>query len=343
MKQTQVLIWSVVGALSVWAAYRIYMAHADLVTLNVRNMDVRKLVPKLEWQTWEHIILNKDVSGAVTLNVRRVPLTDVLNIIGLQTASRWTAVFPIYSGRNGTLKLEKLVRGEIPPEGSGWSNLLKAPGWRGGGTLFGNAVRSVNNVVSAQFENKDLDFAALALSRFTQAQVVPEDGATAKLNLKLDQVPFTKAVAQVAKQAHRRWDKIYALQPVKPVVVAANAPTPGTNAVAVPRPADPVKTNFVQAPIQPDPADQQRQMEAFLATMTPQERQKAEEQIATMQQINSLPPGERQQKMQEMTAQAKQTSQADLESRVRKRLRDGSTDQRIAHDRELLGRQRKNP
>jgi hypothetical protein len=73
--------------------------------------------------------------------------------------------------------------------------------------------------------------------------------------------------------------------------------------------------------------------------MTPAERQKAEEQLATMQQMNSLSPAERQQKIQEMAAQARQSSQADMEQRIQKRLRDGTTDQRIAHDREVLKRQ----
>jgi hypothetical protein len=73
--------------------------------------------------------------------------------------------------------------------------------------------------------------------------------------------------------------------------------------------------------------------------MTPEERQKAEEQISMMQQINSLPPAERQQRMQELAAQAKQQSQADLDSRMAKRLRDGTIDQRLAHDRSMLNRQ----
>ena len=72
--------------------------------------------------------------------------------------------------------------------------------------------------------------------------------------------------------------------------------------------------------------------------MTPDERQKAEEQIATMQQIQSLPEGERQQRMQEMAAQAQQASQATLEQRIRKRLRDGTVEQRVARDQEQLKR-----
>src|SRR5262245_24997142 len=129
MKPWRFVAWFSLAIICLWGAYRIYLAKADLVTLNVRNMDVRQVIPKLEWQTWERIIPNKDVAGNVTLNVRHLPLPEVLNIIGLQTASRWTALYPIFAREASTAKLEKVVKGEIPPVGSGWSNLEKAPGW----------------------------------------------------------------------------------------------------------------------------------------------------------------------------------------------------------------------
>jgi hypothetical protein len=344
MKRRRVIIWTAAFLLLSWVGYRIYLAHADLVTLNVHDMDVRKVIPKIEWQTWEHIVLSKDVNGKVTLNVTRAPLTEVLNIIALQTSARWTALYPIYLRKAATEKLEKVVRGEMPGAGNGWSNLDRAPAWKnGGGTMFGNAIRSGNNVVSAQFIAKDLDFAALALSRFAQAQVVPEDGASATINLKLNQAPFPKAVALVAKQAHRKWEKIFTLQPLKRTVVASNTkmvvPTApaGSNAPVVITQSPILDTNMM--PVMPQKMDTERQTEAFLSTMTPEERQKAEEQISMMQQINSLPPAERQQRMQELAAQAKQQSQADLDSRMAKRLRDGTIDQRLAHDRSMLNRQ----
>jgi hypothetical protein len=346
MKPRTFVIWGSVLLLMSWVGYRIYLAHADLVTLHVHDMDVRKVIPKIEWQTWEHIVLNKDVNGKVTLNVKRVPLTEVLNIIALQTSARWTALYPIYSRSAATVKLEKVVRGEVPGASNGWANLDKAPAWKnGGGSMFGNAIRNGNNVVSAQFIAKDLDFAALALSRFAQAQVVPEDGASSALiNLKLNQAPFQKAVALVAKQAHRKWDKIFTLQPLKRTTVAMRSP--GTAPGAPPPTTKPVivtqspilDTNMMQAIPQNVPVDQARQTEAFLSTMTPEERRKAEEQINTMQQINSLPPAERQQRMQDMAAQAKQQSQADLDTRMAKRLRDGTIDQRLEHDRSMLNR-----
>ena len=70
-------------AVVLWIGYRAYRAHADLY-LNVHNMEVRRVVSKLEWQTWERIVVNKAVGGNVTMNVHNVPLEEVLNIVALQ-------------------------------------------------------------------------------------------------------------------------------------------------------------------------------------------------------------------------------------------------------------------
>ncbi len=333
MKRYQVVLAVTIAGALAWGGYRAYRAHANLVTLNVRNMEVRRAISKIEWQTWERIIVNKDVSGQVTIHVRNVPLEEVLGIIGLQTDSRWRALYPIYRGRTAGLTFRKVVRGDVAAAGSGWSTVLNVPAWqRGGGNGFGNTVRAANKLVSAQFQSKDLGFAALALSRFSQAQVIPEDGAGGTINLKLEQAPFERAVAQVAKQVHRKWDKIYAIQPLRAVVVARPDGEPRNGNVPPPTIAP-----------EENPEAQKRDLEAFLATMTPDERQKVQAQIATMEQIRALPPAERQQRMQEMASQASQASQADLLQRIQNRLKNGTPDQRVAADRRRLQNQQRAP
>src|SRR3954468_20910996 len=81
------------GTYVAWAAIR---AHRNLVTLDVRDMEVRKVLGKIEWQTRETIIPDKNVKGKVTLNVRNVPLDEVLRIIGEQTESRVSTLYPLY-------------------------------------------------------------------------------------------------------------------------------------------------------------------------------------------------------------------------------------------------------
>ena len=69
-----VLLAAAIGYAS-WFAWR---AHRNLVTLDVRNMEVRQVVKKISWQTWEEIFVHKDVRGKVTLKVRKMPLEQVL-------------------------------------------------------------------------------------------------------------------------------------------------------------------------------------------------------------------------------------------------------------------------
>ncbi len=327
MSRRRILLALFVSGTLLWGGYRAWRAHLNLVTLDVRNMDVGRVVSKIEWQTWERILVNKGVRGSVTLRVKDVPLDEVLNIIGLQTGSRWSALYPIYSTRQSAQAFQKVVRGELSPVGSGWLNLQKTPLWqRGGGSGFGNTARAENKLVSAQILNKDLSFTTLALSRFTRAQVVPEDSAKGMINLRLQEVRFEKAVAQVAKQLHRKWDQYYALQPLNTAVVTRTEAGGAGD-------SKPVVVAREQAPVA-----REQEMEAFLATMTPEERQKTQDQIATAEQFNSLPAGERQQKMQEMSAQASQASQADLQQRIQNRLKNGTPEQRVAKDREKQGK-----
>jgi len=333
MNPYRFVVATLIAGLILWGSYRVYRAHSNLVTLNVRNMEVRQVVSKIESQTWERILVNKDVAGKVTLNVHNVPLEEVLNIVALQADARWTALYPIYRTGKAAVAFNKVVRGDQSPDGSGWSNLQKIPAWQKSVVNgFANTLRAENKLVSAQIVNKDLSFVALALSRFSKALVVPEDGANGTINLKLQQTPFKKAVAQVAKQAHRKWDELYALQPLRSAAVArkdiGDATSLDTNQVMVKRV---MKEEMTNAP--------ETALEALMVTMTPEQRKETQERIATMEQIRSLPEGERQQRMQEVAAQASQAPKADLEQRLQNRLKNSTPDQRVAHDRAKLARQ----
>ena len=332
------LVLGALGVVVLWGAYLAYRAHTNLVTLSVRDMEVRRVVSKLRWQTWERIEVNKNVGGKVTLNVRRVPLEEVLNIIGLQTDSRWLRLYPIYSTPKSIQAFHQVLLGQSLPAASGWGALLQLAAWQQGGALMGfaNTLRAENKLVSAQLANKDMAFTALALSRFSKAQVVPEDGVNGKVNLTLQQVPFDKAVAKVAKQVHRNWDRIYTLQPRNAATVVRQVKrVPGqTNAVVTidtnPPPAAPTAESL--------PPDQA--LEAIVSTMTPEERQQTMDLIAGANQNASMAQGGGQQAMSPEAAQAAQAAaqaaKADLESRIDKRLKDGTIDQRLAHDRRVL-------
>lgn len=334
MKRGFLFITLPLVAVCFWGVWLAYRAHSNLVTLNVRNMDVRKVVSKIEWQTWERIIVNNDVSGEVTLQVNKVPLEDVLRIVAMQTSTRWAALYPIYSTGKSVGAFKKAVRGDLPPSESGWTNLFTAPAWRRGNSGgFANNARAANNLVSAQIEGKDLGFATLALSRFTQAQVVAEDGAEGFIFLKLEQVPFTEAVAQVARKANRKWDRFYTLQPQRKFFMNAGATTnlflPGLI------PMGPSVSPEERA------AKRAREFEAQLATMTPEEREKAEAQRQLMEEINALPPAERQQRMQQLAGANAGAQESGVLQRMQDRLKNMTPEQRVERDRMRLEKQKR--
>jgi pyruvate/2-oxoglutarate dehydrogenase complex dihydrolipoamide acyltransferase (E2) component len=196
-------------------------------------------------------------------------------------------------------------------------------------------LRAENKLVSAQLADKDVTFTALALSRFSRAQVVPEDDTKGVINLRLQQVPFEKAVGKVARQVHRKWSRVYTLQPLNLAVLGRQPgpEAPGTNAAPV---AD---TN--QAAAAPDAGTlaQEQALEALVSTMTPEERQQTLEQIDAAKASGAAAPVGGQPQMQPASAaaaQAAQAAQQDLQRRIELRLKDGTVDQRIAHDRRVL-------
>jgi hypothetical protein len=298
-------------------------------------MEVRRVVSKLEWQTWEHIVVSKNVGGNVTLNVHNVPLDEVLNIIGLQTDSRWTRLYPIYSTRKSLATFNQVLQGNLAPAENGWLGLQRLAAWQQAGLGgFANTLRAENKLVSAQLMNQEVAFTALALSRFSKAQVVAEDGTTGVINLKLQQVPFDRAVAKVARQIHRKWGRVYTLQPLNaPALVRQAAPTLADTNASPEVEINQMANNQVQTTLPPE-----RALEALVSTLTPEQRQQTLEQIASASQAGGLSSANGQPQMQGGASAAAQAAaaQEDLESRIENRLKNGTVDQRLAHDRRVL-------
>lgn len=347
MKPHRKILVALVAAIVLWGGYRAYRAHCNLVTLSVRNMEVRRVVSKLKWQTWENIVVSKHVGGNVTLNVHKVPLGEVLNIIGLQTDSRWTRLYPIYSTGKSLDAFNRVLKGDLAPAGSGWLGLQQLAAWQQAGLSgFANTLRAENKLVSAQLANQDLAFTALALSRFSKAQVVPEDGMKGLVNLRLQEVPFDKAVAKVARQVRHKWDRVYTLQPLNATALVMK-PAPGSPGTSTSQ----LDTNLVATTTAPEILPPERALEALTSTMTPEERQQTLDQIANSMQggggrsyggggAAGGPAGPAggggQQPMQGGSPTATAAPQEDAETRIENRLKNGTIDQRLAHDRRTL-------
>jgi hypothetical protein len=352
-----IYLWGgvLVAILAVWFSHRAYLAGRNLVTLKVWDADVRDVVRKCEWQTWETIVVNKDVKGKVTLNVHKVPLEEVLGIIGEQTSSRAAAVYPIFSKGKSVVSLRKVARGDIE-RAPGWTNFVVRSafgrrGERGGGPGFGRGgfgggpgpggadegisegPRSPSTPVTLNVDARDLGFVATALSRAVQSQVVLEDGASALITLHLTDVPFKKVISQVASRAKRKWEVFYTLQ-AQPDFFADR----GDDEERGPRRGrgDGEERGFRRR----SEGDTNRWVElreretaVRLATMTPEEQAKAQEQQQQFEQLRNATPEERQQAFEQMrnNPEARQR----FESRQVNRLNNSTSQQRMDRTRRV--------
>jgi len=336
MKKT--LLWTTAILLTFgtgWGAYAAYRAHLNLVTLNVRELDIRKVVSSIEWQTWEKIIVHHDVNGKVTLNVHNAPLERVLTILSEQTSSRWTGLYPLYSSRKSLTALQNLTSGNGSANTNGWS-AYQTRGMRlgGGGGMFGANLREQNQTVSLKVLNKDVSVAALALQRFAQAQVVPEDGTKGSVYLSLSGGTMQQAVSRVAKQVDRSWTRFYAMTPgFRPDFARRDAAggdgDPGGDGAPEGR----------RNRAEPTPEQRERfeqQFQAQLDTMTPEERQQAEQRRQQWQAIRNLPPDQRREAMAKLMSDPAVRQQ--MIQRMVQRIKDTTPEQRAERVNQILAR-----
>jgi hypothetical protein len=352
-----VLLACGVAAYVGWAAWR---AHSNLVTLNVRNMDVREVVRKIQWQTWENIYVDQHVQGKVTLRVRGMPLDEVLRIVGEQSSSRALVFFALYSGGDSLSKLKQSVRGEIDPAANGWTNLastLRGPlgpmtGPGGpmvmmiGGNPFGATLDNSRQPISLELRAKELSFAALAFNRFAQTRVVPEDGASGLVTLSLNKVPVAKAIALLASKVNCSAEKMYVLQGMRGFAPPFGGPGDRPQMVRMDN-GTTVMTRGPGGP--PEMTDQQReemrqkreaQEQELKSALPADERQKLEQQETErrqlMQDMANMTPEQRRAQMEQMMR-----AQGGMDKMNRQRVVNSTPEQRaemIRREKEMRSR-----
>jgi len=343
------LLAAAVGIYALWTAIQV---HRNLVTLNVRNMEVRKVVKKIEWQTWETILVHTNVQGTVTLNVRKMPLDQVLRMVGEQASARSSVIYPLYSSAKSLQWLKRGLRGEVDPTQYGWTNLQSPGGFRGGprmgpgGGPFGapQAQSSQNQLVSFQIINKDVEFARQVFDRFAQVQIVPEDGTKGMIKLILNKAPVSKAVGELAKKAHRNWTKLYVLRGGfgpggrggfggPPPQFAAREPNqagPGRDRNGPPQMTTEQREEFR--------AQRQAAEQEFMQGLPAAERQRLEqaqqEREKQFQEMQNLTPEQRRERF------AKMGPGAGFDRMNRERIRNSTPEQRLQMQRRMMQRPR---
>jgi hypothetical protein len=310
------------GAFSLLLIVFVYLAvraYRDLVTLDVRNMPIREVMKKIEWQTWEDIYVQREVDGKITLNVDHVPLDSVLSLIGEQSFSRATAIYPLYSSGASLKNLKAALSGDETAAKS-WTNLHHRA-FGGGGGMFGAVARDENQLVSLNFLNKELDTAAMAVSRFGHAQVVPENGPSQTVSLSISNAPMTDAVELLAKKANKKWTKLYEMQTWRGGPGRRDASSremvsnSGTNSNGS---TNGDSSSFWNRPLSPEEEEARRKrMEAELATMTPEQRKVAEERRKEFEALRNMSPEERRKKFGDMA------QKPEFQQRMQERMMNG--------------------
>jgi hypothetical protein len=114
-------------SVGIWFGRVAWRAHHRLVTLNVRDESLGRVIRTLEWQTWETIQVDSGLRTAkVTLTVNQKPLADVLDMLCDQTGARWSETFAVYNSRRALTQLGKALQGEVQIAEAGWTNLTPA-------------------------------------------------------------------------------------------------------------------------------------------------------------------------------------------------------------------------
>lgn len=329
-------------------------AHNNLVTLNVRDADIKEVLREIQWQTFEIIYKNKDVNGKITLDVKDLPLENVLQIVAEQSSSRFNVVYPLYSNSESLLRLKKLLRGEIPIEKAGWTN-YSARQLPLGGPMFLSQQANLQQV-SLTITGKDADLAALALSRYEPSRVILEDGVVAKVNLIVSQVPFIKAVERLAKQIALKWTALYTLQPrmemgrrfARGSQDGGNTNQPsrqffGGGAFAGMNRGQFDGSSATNTTDQQSNAmvlvreEFQRQFERQMEVLSPQERQQMEEMRQRFEQIRQLPPEERRAQFEQIAndPEFRQRMEQRILNRMYTSIKDLTPEQRAERERDM--------
>ncbi|MEJ0088755.1 MAG: hypothetical protein WDM80_03235 [Limisphaerales bacterium] len=136
MKRTALIIVSlalVTGGF--WLGRAAWRAHKNIVTLNVRNMPLKDVIGKIEWQTWEKIQVDKHLDGNVTLQLKNVPLAEALDRVAEEAGARAQTLYAVHRSDYALKRLQTALQSGDRIDAGGWTNL--APHSAGTGLLDG--------------------------------------------------------------------------------------------------------------------------------------------------------------------------------------------------------------
>jgi hypothetical protein len=106
-----------------WFGRTTWRVRHQLVSLNVRNMPLVEVLHKIEGQTRQKIRTENQLDARITLNVTDKPLAYVLDLLSEQSGARWSTVYAVYNSSIALSKLESALRGDGKLETVGWTKI----------------------------------------------------------------------------------------------------------------------------------------------------------------------------------------------------------------------------
>lgn len=107
----------------VWAGRTIWRIHHQLVTLDVRQMPLNEVLRKIEWQTWKKIRAEKALEARITFQVTDKPLSYVLDRLAEQAGARWSNLYAVYDSKRALQALDSALRGDGKLDRAGWTKV----------------------------------------------------------------------------------------------------------------------------------------------------------------------------------------------------------------------------
>ena len=110
-----------------WGGRVAWRIRHQMVTLDVRNMPLRDVLRKVERQTWKTIRAEQALDTHITLHVKNKPLSYVLDRIAEQAGARWCTLYAVYSLPGAVKSLDASLRGDSKIESAGWTKVAPKP------------------------------------------------------------------------------------------------------------------------------------------------------------------------------------------------------------------------
>jgi hypothetical protein len=127
MKYLLLGIGALLAAGGLWAGRMAWRVHHQLVTLDVREVPLAEVLRLVERQTWTKLRAEGALDARITLHLKDKPLAYALKQIGDQAGARWSTLYAVYASTRALGALDAALRQDGKFETAGWKKMAPRP------------------------------------------------------------------------------------------------------------------------------------------------------------------------------------------------------------------------